>query len=176
MFSEQIIYKYKLTKNKITFLKKVLYYNETINPDRGKIKEYKAIIWASDINISHAKKAYHFYIDSTFIRPIGLYQLLVALYQDVLTSKNYTLSYVIMNNKWEKLYIEIFEYIESIINIKKRENITNITIKIDFEVAELNAIRIVFPNIRLIGCWFHFKKNLLTMQNKKVYIKTNILN
>ena len=81
-----------------------------------------------------------------------------------------------MNNKWEKLYIEIFEYIESIINIKKRENITNITIKIDFEVAELNAIRIVFPNIRLIGCWFHFKKNLLTMQNKKVYIKTNILN
>ena len=85
MFSEQIIYKYKLTKNKITFLKKVLYYNETINPDRGKIKEYKAIIWASDINI-------------------GFDQLLVVLYQDVLTSKNFPLSYVIMKDKTNKLF------------------------------------------------------------------------
>ena len=77
MFSEQIIYKYKLTKNKIPFLKRILNYYETENPNTGKIKEYKAIIWASDINIAHAKKSNHFYIDSTFIRPVEFYQLLV---------------------------------------------------------------------------------------------------
>ena len=120
MFSEQIVYKYKLTKNKIPFLKRILNYYETENPNTGKIKEYKAIIWASDINIAHAKKSNHFYIDSTFIRPIGFYQLLVVLYQDILTSKNYPLSYVIMNNKSENLYIEIFNYLNNIININTR--------------------------------------------------------
>ena len=44
MFSEQIIYNYKLTKNNISFLKKVLNYYETLNPNLGKIKEYKALI------------------------------------------------------------------------------------------------------------------------------------
>ena len=56
-----------------------------------------------------------------------------------------------MNNKSEKLYIEIFAYLESIINTKKRENITNITITIDFEIDELNAIKLDFPNKRLTG-------------------------
>ena len=167
MFSEQIIYKYKTTKNNIPFLKKILNYFETENHNTGKIKEYKAIIWASDINIAHAKKSNHFYIDSTFIRPIGFHQLLVVLYKDILTSKNYPLSYVIMNNKTEKLYREIFNYLESIININNREIINNITITIDFELAELNAIKNIYPNIRLIGCWFHFKKNIVKNAKKK---------
>ena len=81
-----------------------------------------------------------------------------------------------MNNKSENLYIEIFNYLNNIININTRENINNITITIDFQIAELNAIKRIFPNIRLVGCWFHFKKNLVKNAKKKDCTKINMLN
>lgn len=76
-----------------------------------------------------------------------------------------------MNNKSENLYSDKFEYLESILQINTRENIENITITIDFEKSELNAIKKIFPKIRIIECWFHFKKNIVKNAKKGLYTK-----
>jgi len=79
-----------------------------------------------------------------------------------------------MNNKSENLYDDIFEHLESILNINTREKIENITNIIDFEKSELNAIKKIFPKIRLICCWSHFKNNIVKKAKKKGLYKGNI--
>ena len=66
-----------------------------------------------------------------------------------------------MTNKTEILYDIIFKSVKSILS---QNNIYKLNIKAitsDTEVSLINAINNNFPQSQRIGCWFHFKQDLL---------------
>ena len=56
-----------------------------------------------------------------------------------------------MNKKSEEAYISLFKYLDE--NIFKLNAATFMT---DYETAMRNALKLIYPNSKLYGCWFHF--------------------
>ncbi|KAG0438881.1 hypothetical protein DMUE_2819 [Dictyocoela muelleri] len=78
--------------------------------------------------------------------------------------------YIIMKNKSFKSYFEAFDYLKSLI-----QNSTKF-ITIDFEMAAFIALKKVFVNAEISGCFFHFNEILFRNIQKfglKSYYKSN---
>lgn len=58
--------------------------------------------------------------------------------------------YVLSTRKTEQSYKAIFHYIEEIFHLEAKQFIT------DFETGLRKALKEVYPNSVLRGCWFHF--------------------
>lgn len=67
-----------------------------------------------------------------------------------------------MTNKLESSYRCVFQYIDE--NIFKLKPTVFIT---DYEAAIKKALRIVYPGVKLIGCWFHYCQALRRNTSKK---------
>ena len=136
--------------------------------------------------IYRAKKSFHFFVDSTFKKPKDYYQFFIVMFIDILTDKAYPVFYATLSDKTESLYIEVLRKISNLIDYENNINKKKITITIDFEIALYNAIKKIFGEVRLIGCLFHYKQNLIKNANilglmkkeykeKTLYIINNIL-
>ena len=158
--TDKIIFKYNLTLTNKSFLKSYNIDNEMVNNQNKKYKTSKFILWGADKMILRAKKSKHFFIDSTFKKPKDYYELFIVMFIDILTDKSYPVFYAILSYKTEYIYKEVLRKICNILEIDINKN-NDITITIDFEVALINAIKIIFGNIRIIGCLFHYKQNLI---------------
>lgn len=64
--------------------------------------------------------------------------------------------YCLLENKKQTTYEQLFKIIKNILGL---DNIT--TVMVDYEKAIHNALRTVFPNIQVKGCWFHFTQAIL---------------
>lgn len=66
-----------------------------------------------------------------------------------------------MLHKFEVSYINIFENLK-IICIENNININfeNITFMSDFEYGLRKALKISFPNSSILGCYYHYVKNI----------------
>ena len=64
------------------------------------------------------------------------------------------MQFALLPNKTQVTYTKLFTMIKSSFNIEPL-SITN-----DFELATLNAIKEVFPNTKLLGCYFHLCQSL----------------
>ena len=64
---------------------------------------------------------------------------------------------VIMKNKYQISYINVFENFKLIL---KEHNISidnnKIYLMVDYESALRNALKIFFPNCIILGCYFHY--------------------
>lgn len=58
--------------------------------------------------------------------------------------------YVLMSRKTEKCYTHLFQTLKEIFPLNGKSVMT------DFELAMRNAIRSVYPTIKMHTCWFHF--------------------
>ncbi|XP_066589302.1 uncharacterized protein [Prorops nasuta] len=90
--------------------------------------------------------------------------------------------WVLLSNKLERTYVEIFEFIKAKI-IKRLEPLHCIC---DFEIGLHNAIRAVFHSCHITGCYFHFVQSLTkkarryqifekTKNRNQLHIKTIVL-
>lgn len=78
-----------------------------------------------------------------------------------------------MDKKTENTYWHIFNYIEN--------NIFNLAPKsfnTDYECGMQNALKRIYPNAQLVGCWFHYcqavrRKIVQRFKNLQTYIKTS---
>ena len=126
--------------------------------------------------IARARLSKHLFIDATFHHPIGFSQLLIIIFKDVVSSEYIPSFFILMSNKTEILYDQVFK---SVIRILTQNNVYKLnifTITTDTELALINAIQNNFSNSQRIGCWFHLKQALLRearilgLLNKKIKI------
>ena len=81
--------------------------------------------------------------------------------------------FILMNTKLENIYSDILKYINTEL-LEKNINNKNTTFTCDFETAIINSIRSVFKNVRIIGCYFHYKQSLLRNAKNLDMVKKNI--
>ena len=118
--------------------------------------------------------AEHFYIDATFTTK-DFYQLLVIMAYYQLIDVKVPCAYILMNNKSQISYEIVLNKLKDIITYNNNIELKVISISTDFEVALINGTKIVFKNIRHVGCLFHYVKNIrLNLSKLGLYNKNTI--
>ena len=116
-------------------------------------------------------------MDGTFYScPKKFYQLYNIIGKDSKTGIIIPLVFIIMSNKSYELYFHIFENIKNLfvynnINIDFKD----LYIMMDFEKGARRAIKTVFPQTHLLGCYFHFAKSLWNKAKKEGLTKKNLI-
>ena len=85
----------------------------------------------------------------------------------------YTTSFSILRNKEQETYKTIFEVIKSNCDITKDNGFSPKNLHCDFERAISNAAIIVFPDINIRYCIWHYKRSLGLHKNKICYNEVN---
>ena len=117
------------------------------------------------------------YIDTTFkYSPKGFYQKLNIISLNKTTNFHLPVFFIPMSNKSYISYRLIFTAIKEIMRNHKLGFINeNIIIMADFEYGLRKAIKEIFPNFSLKGCYFHYIKNIWAkakktrLMSKKIY-------
>ena len=85
---------------------------------------------------------------------------MILLFYDKLTKTKIPAVYILTNNKYINSYVKIFDKVKNIITLENTINLNWKSISIDFESALIESIKKVFNNIRIVGCMFHYIKNI----------------
>lgn len=120
----------------------------------------KILIFASRTSQSYLKYLHpttaQFYGDGTFKSCPSVFSQLYAIHVDLGSSEKATnvvpVIFGLLPNKTQATYTRFFQC------IKQALNIDMLYFKCDFEVAVINAVRHVFPNVIVSGCHFHFSR------------------
>ena len=131
------------------------------------ILENEFIIWANEENIKRIRKAKYFYIDGTFPHPPEFKQLLIIMYKDIITNLKIPGIYILLNGKNKDLYDLAFDSIIKILTEDRAIEIEVENLITDTEKALVDTVKKYFPNSQRIGCFFHYKKDI--MRNIKAY-------
>lgn len=124
--------------------------------------------------ITALKQGYQFFIDCTFkVTPFQTQQLLVIL--ATFEEKSLPIIYVIMKNKTENAYKDVFEFIKDVVLKCNKCFVAPAEVVMDFELAMRNAFKCVWPETVMRGCNFHFTQSLLR-KAKKIPLLSNKMN
>ena len=175
LHSKFAIFKWKYTLDNNEYLREYkfsLIYNKT----GKKLLSHEHIIYCSNFFIRKLQNADHWYIDGTWIYPKGFRQLIIILYYDKSSKKRYPGLYALINNKTFEGYLELFKKILSIITIENSKSLKLKSYTTDFEQALINCLSILIPNVRSIGCYYHYYVNIYKNAKKYKLNNDNILN
>lgn len=119
----------------------------------------RILIFADDELKEYMGKCKHFYMDGTFKTcPKPFYQL-YTIHAELESNEEYQniipVLYALLPDKKLTTYKLLFQLIRSQIPQWNPSDIT-----VDFEVAAIQAIRSHFPNVKITGCYFHFRRCL----------------
>lgn len=158
-FKKFTIFNNRFTKNNKEFLRDYtlkLIYNEKGN----KLIMHKHAIFLSNYFLKCLQLTNHYYIDGTYVYPNEFKQLIVIQFLHHQYNIRIPGCFILINNKTEVGY----KYMLNILfNILTNENTLELNLKsitTDFEFGLINAINDVFPNIKQIGCFYHFSRAL----------------
>lgn len=101
------------------------------------------------------------------MKPIGMLQTLVILYIDLYTGLKIPGMFVTLNSKTQVAHEIIFNEIKQIITVNGTMPMLMQTYTIEYEKAHENALKLIFPSQRRIGCFFHYTQYMVRL------IKTN---
>ena len=68
--------------------------------------------------------------------------------------------FALINNKKENGYLYLFQRIKDILTIENTTDLKINSYTVDFEKGLINALNIIFPEIKCIGCYFNYKRAL----------------
>ncbi|XP_061713897.1 uncharacterized protein LOC133522565 [Cydia pomonella] len=112
----------------------------------------------------HEKSGKQFFGDSTFKRVPKPFKQLFTLQLDIGSNENHTnivpVVYALLPDKTKRTYIRLFEALKRIRTLKRELSLDIDFFKCDYEVGQYKAFRMVFPQAKLTGCYFHFNKNV----------------
>ena len=83
---------------------------------------------------------------------------IIILYYDKEANKLYPDLFALINNKLENGYKELFISIYNILNIGNTIELNLKSVTTDFEIVLINGIKYVFPEIKMIECFYHFER------------------
>jgi hypothetical protein len=118
------------------------------------------IIIFADVNIlKHIKHIKMYLSDGTFDCCPTPFLQMYSIHGDLGSDEEYTrivpLLYSLVNKKNEDTYKTLFQLIKNL--IPEWEPMQYLT---DFEQAAMNAIKTIFPSVKVKGCYFHFTHNV----------------
>jgi hypothetical protein len=93
-------------------------------------------------------------MDGTFKSSSTSFYQVYILHGEI-NGQSFPLLYCFLNEKTGRIYKKTFTIIKRYFYIRG-QNFTPSKIQIDFEVAVFNAVRFVWPDTTLVGCYFHF--------------------
>jgi MULE transposase domain len=89
-----------------------------------------------------------FYADATFgITPLNFSQLMIV--KATVEGELRPVAYILMNKKSQEAYEDVFKVLDAL-------NFKPSTLMLDFEQATINAARVIWKDITIHGCYFHF--------------------
>jgi hypothetical protein len=116
----------------------------------------KIIIFSTPLAQTTLNEVNEFYSDGTFqITPRPFYQvysLHVNLSDNNKENQFIPLVYALLPNKTQNTYTRLYTI------LKEKLSLNIDTFKCDFEVANINAVKQVFPEAKISGCFYHFQK------------------
>lgn len=100
------------------------------------------------------KESNHWFVDGTFrSAPQLFYQVYVILAEKF--SGVLPIIYALLPNKQQKTYEEMLHLLKDI-----QPELNPTYISCDFELGAINAFKGAFPDVEILGCFFHLTKNL----------------
>ena len=82
------------------------------------------------------------------------------MYLDINTKKKIPGAYILLNSKFENSYIIVLKALKKILTCEDSVKLNVYSITLDFKEALMNAVNKVFPKIRIVGCLFHYVKQI----------------
>ena len=114
----------------------------------------------SNFNIKRIRYSNHYYLDGIYIATKEFYQLLILMYYDKNSNSKIPASYILIISKFENIYIIVLSSLRNIITSENSIKLNNITITLDFEEGLIQVVNKVFPELRIVGCLFHYIKQI----------------
>jgi hypothetical protein len=114
----------------------------------------KILIFATSTGRKFIKRPGLYYGDGTFkSAPPPFYQFYV-LHMDINSNEKCTniipIIYALLPNKAQNTYVRLFSILKEKLKIQIRQ------FKCDYEIAQMNAVRLAFPNADISGCYHHY--------------------
>ena len=160
------IYNYSLKLNNGEDFCRSIIISTIITREKKKF-EHKHILFFSDYDIRRLIASNHVLIDGTFSFPKGFSQTIIIMYLDTIVLKMIPGVFAVTNNKCYEGYKCIFTDLLSKINMYTKSDNTKlkfISFTSDFEYSLYSSFNDVFksicPNIRHIGCLYHYMANI----------------
>jgi len=114
----------------------------------------RILIYSTEENLNLMTNCNNWYADGTFSSAPSIFYQLYTIH-GIQYSNVLPFLFALLPNKTEETYVRLFEII---LNLKLELKPT--TFMLDFEVSTINAIKKVFPNTSLHGCFFHYSQAL----------------
>ena len=134
-------------------------YVEVPNKKEPVLLDY--IIWANNENISRIRISHYLFLDGTFHHPKEYKQLLVLMFNDIITNINIPGLFILLNGKYEKFYEIVFQSMLNIITQNREYELKAKVIVTDSESALRNSLKKIIPNVMYITCFFHYTQDIL---------------
>ena len=93
------------------------------------------------------------YVDATFRVPKQFYQCLVIMVFDMSRGIYVPCAWVLMTGKTMECYWQVFNWLTSVV-----QDLNPSYFGVDFERTFWTNVVLHFPNVKLVGCNFHFKQ------------------
>lgn len=118
--------------------------------------EDQIIIFSCTSNLQHLCESEKIYLDGTFTYCTKFFLQLFTLH--IIKNGHYIpLAFCLLPNKLEKTYKKLFELLRNKCEQCKFTLAPKHAV-VDFEIAIHNAIKSVWPNVKLVGCRFHLRQ------------------
>jgi len=142
--------------------------NNIILNEESKRQE-KYILFTSIFQLKKINDCEQIFMDGTFYScPKNFYQLYNIIGKEKNTGIIIPIAFILMSHKSYSLYYHAFDNIKTLLlknNIKYKEG--ELKFMMDFEKSSRKAIKRVFPDSLLFGCFFHFTKALWNKAKKE---------
>ena len=139
-------------------------------------RQEKYILFTSLFQLKKIKDCEQIFMDGTFYScPKKYYQLYNIIGKEKKTGIIIPISFILMTHKSYSLYYHAFNNIKTLLlknNIEYKEK--ELKFMMDFEKSSRKAIKSIFPDRLLLGCFFHFTKALWNKAKKEDLCKKNI--
>lgn len=132
--------------------------------------EDKILIFGTPLAKEYLKKHKFFYGDGTFkICPRPFYQV-YSLHINISHADNIVnfvpVLYILLANKTQAIYERLFTI------LRNQFSVIIDLYKCDYELATIQAVKSVYPSVKVTGCYFHYWKAVLKKSQKIGFDKT----
>lgn len=122
--------------------------------DSGDQDENRLFMFGTSANLQLLQQYSHWFMDGTFkVSPDVFLQVFTI--HALIDNRSIPLIYVLMRTKAQVDYERVFRKL-----LELRPSLTPTSVLIDFEIATMNALSIMFPNATILGCLFHLGQSL----------------